>query len=206
MPCAYCQALPHTPCYVILGAWHWDSRHLCLQKCCSWNMCCICVAVVAAIFNQCRCRIAAVYPLQAPLPLLADLGTGACAFDLSLPNPEFAVSSLANKLRFISSAISKAAFGKCDEECAASRHAAAVAEAVKSGTDMPLTLVSFSSLRAIHPKNPECYAFFASILFQPLKQALCCCHWWCSCLIFRLVTLLGSPPGHYIIVLAGAHF
>jgi hypothetical protein len=109
-------------------------------------------------------------PLQIPLPLLADLGTGACAFDLSLPNPEFAVSSLANKLRFISSAISKAAFGKCDEECAASRHAAAVAEAVKSGTDMPLTLVSFSSLRAIHPMNPECCAFFASILFQPSKQ------------------------------------
>lgn len=85
--------------------------------------------------------VSPLYILQIPLPLLANLGTGACAFDLSLPNPEFAVSSLANKLRFITSAISKAAFGKCDEECAASRHAAAVAEAVKSGTDMPLTMV-----------------------------------------------------------------
>lgn len=89
--------------------------------------------------------VAAAVALQIPLPLLADLGTGACTFDLSLPNPEFAVSSLANKLRFISSAISKAAFGKCDEECAASRHAAAVAEAIKCGTDMPLTLVGLST-------------------------------------------------------------
>lgn len=80
-------------------------------------------------------------PLQIPLPLLADLASGACAFDLSLPNPETTVSSLANKLRFINSAISKAAFGKCDEECAASRHAAAVAEALRSGSDMPLTMV-----------------------------------------------------------------
>jgi hypothetical protein len=79
---------------------------------------------------------------QIPLPLFADLATGACTFDLSLPNPESAVSSLANKIRFISSAIAKAAFGKCDEECAASRHAAAVADAVRLGTDMPLTMVS----------------------------------------------------------------
>lgn len=80
---------------------------------------------------------------QIPLPLLADLAVGAATFDLSLPNPESAVSSLAHKLRFINSALAKAAYGKSEEECAAARHAAAVAEAVKSGSDVPLTMVSW---------------------------------------------------------------
>lgn len=93
---------------------------------------------------------------QIPLPLFADLATGACTFDLSLPNPESAVSSLASKIRFISSAIAKAAFGKCDEECAASRHEAAVAEAVRLGTDMPLTMVS-----TLGPLCVTCNASFA---------------------------------------------
>jgi hypothetical protein len=100
------------------------------------------------------CNRAALLP-QIPLPLFADLATGACTFDLSLPNPESAVSGLANKIRFISSAIAKAAFGKCDEECAASRHAAAVAEAARLGTDMPLTMVSARSLAMITMCHPS---------------------------------------------------
>jgi hypothetical protein len=98
---------------------------------------------VACTLNLC---LALVDHKQIPLPLLVDLATGACNIDISLPNPEFAVSSITSKLRFISSAIAKAAFGKCEEEFATSRHAAAVAEAVKCGADLPLTMVSMMRL------------------------------------------------------------
>lgn len=102
--------------------------------------------------------------LQIPLPILADLAIGACAFDLRLPNPEAAVSSLTSKLRFISSAVTKAVFGKCEEECTAAKHAAAVAEALKTGSELPLTMVRFLCVRrvAIRP-------------FAHMTQGACVC-------------------------------
>eukprot|EP00878_Enallax_costatus_P008928 GHUV01009335.1.p1 GENE.GHUV01009335.1~~GHUV01009335.1.p1 ORF type:complete len:506 (+),score=146.01 GHUV01009335.1:129-1646(+) len=78
--------------------------------------------------------------LQVPIPVLTNVSSGSCSWDISLSDPSSSNGSIASKIRFVSNALLKAAFGTTEDEQEQQKAAAAAMHA--STRDVPMTLAA----------------------------------------------------------------